>query len=105
LNRLQQNKNDFELYLVLYKFVMVANRSTNHHSNCSIIDMFCAFIDGWSPIYITVIILPTAAANSLIISLLILLTKFSLLSDIINLYISNRDLRIFWKNKFFQLYL
>lgn len=71
----------------------------------NIIIMFCVFIGGWSPVYITVIVLPTATINSLTLSLLILLAEFSLLSDIINLYIYNRDLRIFWRNKFFQLYL
>lgn len=61
--------------------------------------MFCIFIGTWSPIYIYSVVEPTAPRTSLILSLLILLAECGILIDMINLYIYNRELRQYLRDR------
>lgn len=64
--------------------------------------MFVIFIGGWSPLYISAIILPDISSTFLTFASFTLLAKFSLLVDIINLYLHNPQIARYLRNVLFK---
>ena len=61
--------------------------------------MFSMFIGGWSPCYFITVINAFIIINPIIYQCSVLLCEISLLSIIINLFMSNRELRQYLLNK------
>ncbi|CAF0720871.1 unnamed protein product [Adineta ricciae] len=62
--------------------------------------MFCFFIGGWTPIYLYTCLVSNMNFNETIPSLFVLFAEFSLLMDIADLYLYNREWRRFCIEKF-----
>ena len=58
-----------------------------------IIIMLCIFVGGWSPIYLYTLINLSLNFDSALTSGFILLAKFSIVADLVNLFLYNHELR------------
>jgi len=59
--------------------------------------MFLVFVIGWSPIFITSVVMSTNAVSSLILRIFSLLAELSLLCDIIDLFLYSHNLKVVLK--------
>ena len=112
------------LYIIIYKYVRssslrvipsieASGNDPNHPRALKIprrdtqllqrmIFMFTIFIGGWSPLYISAIVLPDFPFTLLIYASFTLLAKLSLLVDVISLYLHNPQIRRFLQNVLFK---
>ena len=64
---------------------------------CYMVMMFCMFVGGWTPIYISAIITNYIYVNLMVLQLLAMIAQICLLYNVINLFVYDHKLRGYLK--------
>ena len=80
--------------IIVHHVSLAQNRDTRLIKTMSII--FCLFVVGWGPVYVLITFYEQFGVP---FEILKLLAEFILFSDIVNLYLFNRELRLYLKQR------